>query len=1153
MVVKNKISKKKVKKISLRKSKTNKTTTKRSKKKSRKVSKKKIKQNIKKSYRKKKIRRSSTKKKKVKKTTQKKKKVRVVNKKYLKKLRISRVKSKRKRGLRVYTKKRRQKNKQKGGSEFLVEDDWFSSTDVTPTDLEDAHSVIESWNDPAMSSVKHEIVSQLEIKDVSKITWPKDIPSIDSAIKSIYPTDEFDKFDVIMDSFFNVVKEREETLEKALDNIIAWDEAVSAASAGIDANNPVIKVFEEDLYAYLNNLSNFDVFSFPDINVISDWVRTSSDEDDPIILNFKQAWTNIHPSPYLVHNFGNYPGITYSIIYDWWINKIILLLTAERYWEEPQSTEEDKEIFPILDEVNDYIQSVPGPGLENIQYGGAIKNVYNKVNIQRGGAMVLSRPNYLTNTWDSSYPPNVVPAAPPPLYPHALLKNNTHYISHLQRFGTYHDFRHGMRGALALVISAILPRTYRYVRKYLNVGLFTGSDDGARNKLLNIGVTPTKSGWEKILREYTFKFYSDHMIFITFSCKDKTPTEIYNELLRKYNFGLILEEERLNKSGDLLGSVDHSYKIAKLLGTKALGIDIFGSLPCWYDPGSGTATQMITFYNYVSGNLSTLSTHRIDITPLLTTLITMPGDALYGIKDNVDIQLRQRQPGNPNRVINVSNIKSVVPQLGLALIFNPNRDSGGSNILCGFVHKVSVNIIFQLMILICLLRNSKTPNLLSSFMSDVVAARNYSWELEDLLASYRSREKGLIVFISVLTNSDEKIETIQTILVLFSHIAALVVASGSPLDEDILVAKCIKILLILKRAGDYGQLLGLHNFKLEAQKILKVYKTVPNPDPTIIEVLNKLANPTFESMDNALISAAHSIGMSTLSKNIENELEELKYGINKQHWQDSNSQLTILEAIAYDFTKMIEEKEKVAGVAPTLQNLQPTPVFAAKYIVSFQKFDILKNTMISGEVANAAQMKASAARTKEAFYKIMNEHFLEILKNMANYLNIMKICVKIYLAPPGAAADTSAGVTAESILNKFTEEVEAAWATLTAGGSSRQDINKICINIRNLIRELLKIKDIKNISFYDSDTINKTVNLYKELSIATNEDIQNPLVQYDKSQCEKIKNQFKVIKSRVEYLFSAYSSRRVSNVKEEWLEHLEDITIVPIGERDVTA
>ena len=112
MVVKNKISKKKVKKISLRKSKTNKTTTKRSKKKSRKVSKKKIKQNIKKSYRKKNIRRSSTKKKKVKKTTQKKKKIRVVNKKYLKKLRISRAKSKRKRGLRVYTKKRRQK----GGS-----------------------------------------------------------------------------------------------------------------------------------------------------------------------------------------------------------------------------------------------------------------------------------------------------------------------------------------------------------------------------------------------------------------------------------------------------------------------------------------------------------------------------------------------------------------------------------------------------------------------------------------------------------------------------------------------------------------------------------------------------------------------------------------------------------------------------------------------------------------------------------------------------------------------------------------------------------------------------------------------------------------------------------------------------------------------------
>ena len=80
MVVKNKISKKKVKKISLRKSRRN--TSKKSKKKSRKVSKKK----------------------------------KVINKKYFKKMRISQKKSKRRNGLRVYTKKNRQTNKQKGGA-----------------------------------------------------------------------------------------------------------------------------------------------------------------------------------------------------------------------------------------------------------------------------------------------------------------------------------------------------------------------------------------------------------------------------------------------------------------------------------------------------------------------------------------------------------------------------------------------------------------------------------------------------------------------------------------------------------------------------------------------------------------------------------------------------------------------------------------------------------------------------------------------------------------------------------------------------------------------------------------------------------------------------------------------------------------------------
>ena len=101
MVVKKKISKKKVKKISLRKSRRK--TSKKSKKKSRKVSKKK----------------------------------KVNNKKYFKKMRISQKKSKRRNGLRVYTKKNRQTNKQKGGASpapltaAQIVSTWFPTVDIS--------------------------------------------------------------------------------------------------------------------------------------------------------------------------------------------------------------------------------------------------------------------------------------------------------------------------------------------------------------------------------------------------------------------------------------------------------------------------------------------------------------------------------------------------------------------------------------------------------------------------------------------------------------------------------------------------------------------------------------------------------------------------------------------------------------------------------------------------------------------------------------------------------------------------------------------------------------------------------------------------------------------------------------------------------------
>ena len=86
---------------------------------------------------------------------------------------------------------------------------------------------------------------------------------------------------------------------------------------------------------------------------------------------------------------------------------------------------------------------------------------------------------------------------------------------------------------------------------------------------------PGSGSWEKLLREHTFKNFSKDMKFITVPCKTKTSvTDIYTQL-KKFNFGIILEEERLNKSGGIL-KTDQAYRIAKLM--EMVASDAFGQI-----------------------------------------------------------------------------------------------------------------------------------------------------------------------------------------------------------------------------------------------------------------------------------------------------------------------------------------------------------------------------------------------------------------------------------------------------------------------------------------------------------------------------------------------------------------------------------------------
>jgi hypothetical protein len=676
--------------------------------------------------------------------------------------------------------------------------------------------------------------------------------------------------------------------------------------------------------------------------------------------------------------------------------------------------------------------------------------------------------------------------------------NRMHFIKHMQRFDTFHDFAKGERKASPKGISVILkislaiwsPTIYSALLDYLNNALFSD----AREALKKLPITLSGS-WEKRLREHTFANYSNSMHCIQISCKDKKVKDIYADLSR-YHFGIILEEERLNKLGGL--QRDYAYKVAKLFATKVNGIEMFGSMPCWYDPGSGTSSQMIRFYIYV---FTTLAPIAVNIDPLLTTLITMPEEALYGIEDIVDIQLLNTADQNLLITKPVPQTAKVGPgtrtpvraapkSLGLALIYRSPGIPTPQDIFCGYVHKVSVNIIFQIMVLMFFLYDSDQLILFLKQMLTGVDFDNYLTPTLDI---------KLISLLGLLMSTKEKKTTIQTILVLFGQCT---VAATS--DKDAL-ALCVKILLILKRAGDYGQLIGLYKTKVAAQKLLNYYVDAGGNDVSIKKILKNLANPVFESMDNALLSAAHSMGMYTLSKNIGNELEELKYYTSKYHWQTSNNPDEMLKVCIgkinihrLEYTNRENELSTrfVLGLPGqaiiTELNNQHTLAYdgARDYTLQAELKKAAVAAAAAADVATPDPAKVAAATAATAYSTAADASSIqwnsststsdlknEALQDISNMLTIMDKVLKIVnilikINEHKKHAPISNTYNQIEVLFQLTE------TALTSGIS----LNNMCYSVNKLIEELIKIKHIKKVSYFEQIHFNKTKDLYDELA-----------------------------------------------------------------------
>jgi hypothetical protein len=1071
------VIKKKSKKKSLRKSNTNKKTKKRSKKKSRKVSKEKIKQNIKKSYRKKKIRRSSTKKKKVTKTTKKKK---VVNKKYFKKMRISRAKSKRRKGLRVYTKKLRQKktNILYGGAAAAAAHRKFVGEYEEPVP-------IEKFNQPSLFQHNYYQV----VDRVKEDPFPVDLPDLPSMLAD----PDFSDFDLsgpagyTLDEINNLLRnqpidqvEEEQADVKLKDKLIKL--LYDTLQALVDKDSREGLNWTEDV-DFLNK--NEDVI----LKKLNDVILKKLNDDPAAAATAANANTIIVLMKDYVHSIS--PIIELVIIYEWFLNKLILLLPLS-YHDFVKRTDivagalaPSSCIIPHLSELHGHPHTLDTRSCALLA-GGRLSG---------GGEKPSAK--VLTSLWDSHYTTarRAAPAA------HPIISNDLpsvdHYIKHIKRIDTFHDFGKGERiGKLGKKLATFLPRTYTRLRKYLEESLFIE----ARGMLRDMSI-PGSGSWEKLLREYTFKHFSDDMKFITIPCKGDTDVANIYKQLKKFNFGIILEEERLNKSGGIL-KTDNAYRMAKLMVTKVLDIKMFGSLTCWFDPGSGTSDQMKNFYNYVDNGISGITNAANFKDDLLNTLITMPAHALYGIENIVDIQLYDKTSA---RVITASLLRSppVWPQnLGLALIYKPTG-------FCGYVNKVSVNIIFQTMVLLFLLQNNgtmlvdlMTNGVRSPFLSQLGARAKFI------------QEPGLIVLHPILISSDEKSVTIETLLTLFSNIYNdLQTPRGSEIH------KCVQILLILKRSGDYGQLVGLEDFKLAAQA-LKGAATLPLTDEQK-RILKTFMNPTFESMDNALISAAHSIGMSTLSKNIANELEELKYGIGNNKWLASNDPAEIVSSFVYEFGQLTKAFAEYENTVPK-NNVTAPPDVSQGYLKSYKNFREI--WLKTGKILSANPGEPN---------------FVEITKNiktMRESLHIIKICHKILNTILDETILSSAFLEVTKILQAFSDIHE----NLQPGRSGE---NKMCMGIRDMIMKLVKIKDIKNITHYDPLEINKSKDLYEELSIATGIKYISGVIQTDRDEVNALKLTQVNIKVAIQDFFGRSKGRGAKMVQDLYVERENAIQI----------
>ena len=309
---------------------------------------------------------------------------------------------------------------------------------------------------------------------------------------------------------------------------------------------------------------------------------------------------------------------------------------------------------------------------------------------------------------------------------------------------------------------------------------------------------------------------------------------------------------------------------------------------------------------------------------------------------------------------------------------------------------------------------------------------------------------------------------------------------------------------------------------MAAQALKGAAVTLPLTDEQK-RILKTFMNPTFESMDNALISAAHSIGMSTLSKNIANELEELKYGIGNNKWLASNDPAEIVSSFVYEFGQLTKAFAEYENTVPKNNETAP-PDVSQGYLKSYKNF---RETWLK----TGRELKR-LSQSLVSFDQIM---LAKQIKTMRESLHIIKICHKI-LNTKLETQQSSAFREIDAILQAFSDIHE----NLQPGRSGE---NKMCMGIRDMIMKLVKIKDIKNITHYDPLEINKSKDLYEELSIATGLKYISGVIQTDRDEVNALKLTQVNIKVAIQDFFGRSKGRGAKMVQDLYVERENAIQI----------